>query len=87
MECYSQRKTLALTIPFLTSAGENKMLWTENISHLKRKEETRNSHLSYSAYCVSVKTVIKAFAGICRETLSAKAFLLLEVRCSLPLET
>lgn len=75
-------------IPPLTSTGENKMLGTENISHLKRKEETRISrHLFYSVHCISIKTLVKAIAVTCKEKLSVKAFLLPEVRCSLPLET
>lgn len=58
-------------IPSLTSTGENKMLGTENISHLKRKEETRISrHLFYSVHCISIKTLVKAFAVTCKEKLS-----------------
>lgn len=60
---------LALIIPSLTSAGENKKLRTENLSKLKRKEEANSRHLSYSVYCVSIKTLTKVLAVVHKEKL------------------
>lgn len=61
MECYSQREKLALMIPTLTSAGENKMLRTENIF----KEEGGNQKLQASFLLSVLHIDQNPHKGIC----------------------
>lgn len=78
-------KELALIIPSLTSAGENRMLKAGYGCDLG---EGGNMKLQAAfPLSVSIKTLRKAFAIVCNEKFLVKAFFQLELRYSLPLES